>query len=157
MSPAPRPVLLWRGGARLEKWPLGLSGLSRQNPPGPSAPTLELACSGLQERFWREGKVCRCGFVHGLSFHPLSSGAPALLGSLTCLLGRLLLNLGTVSMCRPEPRDMTTGCDCSDRPVRAPQTPCPLRCTGAFRSDGKGPRLLTDLTGSSASSSQSGG
>lgn len=131
-------------------------------PPAPLPRPWSWPALASRRDFGERGRSVACGFVHGLSFHPLLSGAPASLGSMTCLLGRLLLSLGTVGMCRPEPRDMTTGCDCSDRPVRVPQTHCPLRLPGCcvrtpFHSDGKGPPLLTDLTGSSASSSQSGG
>lgn len=39
--------------------------------------------------------ICLCAW---LSFHPLLSGAPASLGSLTCLLGRLLISVGTVGV-----------------------------------------------------------
>lgn len=56
----------------------------------------------------------------------------------------------------PEPTSTTTGCSCSDLPVRAPRTHSPLRFAGCcvhtpFYSDGEGPLSLADLTGSSPS------
>ena len=112
----PRPVLLGRGGARLEKWHLGLSGLcqarlSQQNHSGPSASTLKPASPALlQESLWCEREACRYGSVHvrGSGFHPLLSGTPASLRSLTCLLGRLLISLDTASVLERE--KLAKGC-----------------------------------------------